>query len=305
MCSRYNAGTRIVGEEPLNRIQIVCLAAVLSGLSLFATPASAGNLDNVISSDYPNRILTLRHAYGGERLHLYADGTLVDDAPVGAWTTDSQLEVRDATLSGSLLTIKGRRIFEIYDSKSKQFVDALTLIPTYPEKQQKDIEKTLRRRQVEIRIEMPPTPDPKEIPETLHAVFLAPGEPMSRIAPPIYRDFFAKDEGGSSPAELPAGVLRLASISKQSAITPPHAISSPDPEYSEAARQMKFHGATVISLIVNADGSVRDAQIVVPLGAGLDDKAVEAVRHWKFEPAKKDSQAVAVAISVEVDFRLY
>jgi TonB family protein len=39
--------------------------------------------------------------------------------------------------------------------------------------------------------------------------------------------------------------------------------------------------------------------------ADLDEKAVEAVRRWKFDPAKKDGQAVAVQISIEVNFRLY
>ena len=41
------------------------------------------------------------------------------------------------------------------------------------------------------------------------------------------------------------------------------------------------------------------------LGLGLDEKAIEAVRLWKFEPARKNGQPVAVQINVEVDFRLY
>ena len=41
------------------------------------------------------------------------------------------------------------------------------------------------------------------------------------------------------------------------------------------------------------------------LGMGLDEKAIEAVRKWKFEPAMKDGKPVAVQISVEVNFRLY
>jgi TonB family protein len=41
------------------------------------------------------------------------------------------------------------------------------------------------------------------------------------------------------------------------------------------------------------------------LGMGLDEKAIEAVRQWRFEPAKKDGQPVPVMINVEVNFRLY
>jgi len=289
----------------VKRTLIVSLGWCLLGLLLLATTCQAGNLDNVIQSEYPNRILTLRHSYSGDHLHLYGDGTLVEDAPPGSWTTDSQLEVRDASLSGSLLTIRGRRIFQVYDSKSKEFVDALSLVPSFPEKWQKDIEKTLRKRQVEIQIEMPPTPDPKEIPETLHAVFLAPGEPASKIAPVFYRDFYATGGGGSKRTELPAGVVRLTSVgSKAGDIKAPHASSSPDPEYSDEARLIKYGGTAVVSLIVDTSGSVRDPQIILPLGVGLDDKAIGTVSHWKFDPATKDGQPVAVEISVEVAFRI-
>ena len=271
-----------------------------------APSAYAGNLDNVIASEYPDKILTLRHFYSGDRLHLYGDGTLVDDAPAGTWTSDGQIEVRDASQNGSVLTIKARRVYQVYDSKRNQFVDALTLIPINPDKQEKEAEKALKRRQVEIRIEMPPNPDPKEIPETLHAVFLAPEEPMGNIAPSYYRDFFAKREGQSKAQELPAGVFRLASVgSKAGDITPPHLLKKTDPEYSEIARQLKYQGTAELSLVVDASGSVQNVQVTQPLGAGLDEKAIAAVSQWKFDPATKGGKAVAVAIAVEVDFRIH
>ena len=298
--------TPLRSEARVKRTLTVSLAVRTLSILMLAVPVWAGNLDNVIRSEYPNRILTLRHSYGGERLHLYGDGTLVEDAPVGTWTTDAQIEVRDASIDGSMMTIRGRRIFEVYDSKSKEFVDALTLIPTYPEKLQKDIEKALRRRQVEIRIEMPPTPDPKEIPETLHAVFLAPGEPASGVAPVFYRDFYAATGGGGKRSDSPIGSLRTTSTGDKSGeIKAPHVTLNPDPEYSEAARVIKYQGTTVIGLTVDANGSVRDPQILQPLGAGLDDKAIEAVSKWKFDPATKDGKPVPFTLAVQVDFHLY
>jgi TonB family protein len=229
----------------------------------------------------------------------------VDDAPVGTWASDAQIEVRDASQNGSVLTIKARRIYQVYDSKRNQFVDALTLIPINPDKQEREVEKALKKRQVEVRIEMPLNPDPKEIPETLHAVFLAPDEPMGNIAPPYYRDFFAKREGRSKPQELPAGV-RVASVgSKTGDITPPHLTNRTDPEYSDIARQLKCQGTAVLSLVVDASGSVQNIQVTQPLGAGLDEKAIAAVGRWKFDPALIDGKPFAVAISVEVDFRIH
>jgi TonB family protein len=61
----------------------------------------------------------------------------------------------------------------------------------------------------------------------------------------------------------------------------------------------------VLGLIVGTDGLPRDVKGIRRLGLGLDEKAVEAVRQWKFKPAMKDGRPVAVQISVEVFFRLY
>src|SRR5438045_3101987 len=88
-------------------------------------------------------------------------------------------------------------------------------------------------------------------------------------------------------------------------VSAPKAIYSPDPEYSEEARKAKYTGTCVLWLIVGPDGKPRDIKVSRNLGMGLDEKAIQAVKTWKFEPAMKDGKPVAVEISVEVEFRLY
>jgi periplasmic protein TonB len=88
-------------------------------------------------------------------------------------------------------------------------------------------------------------------------------------------------------------------------VSAPKATFSPDPEYSEEARKAKFQGTCVLWLIVGPDGHPRDIRVSRTLGLGLDEKAIEAVKNWKFDPAMKDGKPVAVQINVEVDFRLY
>lgn len=85
----------------------------------------------------------------------------------------------------------------------------------------------------------------------------------------------------------------------------PRPIFTPDPEYSEEARKAKYQGVVVLWLVVGPDGRPRDMRIQRGLGMGLDAKAMEAVKQWKFEPATKDGKPVAVQINVEVNFRLY
>ena len=88
-------------------------------------------------------------------------------------------------------------------------------------------------------------------------------------------------------------------------VSAPRVIFQPDPEYSEEARKAKYHGTCVLWLVVGPDGKPRDLRIARSLGMGLDEKAIEAVKTWKFEPAMNDGKPVAVQINVEVSFRLY
>jgi TonB family protein len=88
-------------------------------------------------------------------------------------------------------------------------------------------------------------------------------------------------------------------------VSAPRAVYAPDPEYSEEARKAKFQGVCVLWLVVGPDGRPRDIRVARTLGLGLDEKAIEAVKNWKFEPALKDGKPVAVQINVEVSFRLY
>jgi TonB family protein len=88
-------------------------------------------------------------------------------------------------------------------------------------------------------------------------------------------------------------------------ISAPQAISAPDPEYTEEARRAKTQGTCILWLIVDAAGKPRDVKVVRGLGYGLDAKALEAVRQWRFQPSLKDGKPVDVQISVEVAFHLY
>jgi len=88
-------------------------------------------------------------------------------------------------------------------------------------------------------------------------------------------------------------------------VSAPKAIFAPDPEYSEEARKAKYQGTVVLSLIVGSDGVPRDIKIARSVGLGLDEKAIETVKTWKFEPGTKDGKAVATYATIEVAFHLY
>jgi TonB family protein len=88
-------------------------------------------------------------------------------------------------------------------------------------------------------------------------------------------------------------------------ITAPRAIYDPQPEYSEEARKVKHQGVVVLALVVDPQGQARNIRVARSLGMGLDEKAIEAVKTWRFAPGMKDGMPVAVQVNVEVYFRLY
>jgi protein TonB len=106
--------------------------------------------------------------------------------------------------------------------------------------------------------------------------------------------------GAGSGGGIGGGVFKVGG-----GISAPQAVSTPDPEYTEEARNAKTQGTCVLWMIVDDQGRPRDIKVVHGLGFGLDAKAVEAVKQWRFQPAMKDGRPVNVQISVEVGFKLY
>src|SRR6266446_9970110 len=107
---------------------------------------------------------------------------------------------------------------------------------------------------------------------------------------------FGEGRGGGTGG----GVFRVGG-----GVLAPKLVFDPEPEYSEEARKAKYQGTCVLSVIVGPDGLAHDIKVTNTLGLGLDEKAIEAVRKWRFEPAMKDGKPVNVLISVQVNFRLY
>ena len=106
--------------------------------------------------------------------------------------------------------------------------------------------------------------------------------------------------GAGSGGGIGGGVFKVGG-----GISAPQPVSTPDPEYTEQARVAKTQGTCILWLIVDDQGRPRDIRVVRGLGMGLDAKAIEAVKQWKFQPAMKDGRPVNVQISVEVGFKLY
>jgi periplasmic protein TonB len=89
-------------------------------------------------------------------------------------------------------------------------------------------------------------------------------------------------------------------------VSAPVPLNDVEAEFSDEARRAKYQGICEVALIVDAQGMPQNVHVIRPLGMGLDEKAVEAVRKYRFKPAMKDGKTpVPVMVTVEVNFRLY
>ncbi len=108
--------------------------------------------------------------------------------------------------------------------------------------------------------------------------------------------------GGFGPGEgggVGGGVFRVGG-----GVSAPQLLFKVEPEYSEEARKAKYSGTVLLYIEVDPSGRATNIRVQRSLGLGLDEKAIEAVKKWKFAPGKKDGKPVTVAATIEVNFRL-
>jgi hypothetical protein len=126
-----------------------------------------------------------------------------------------------------------------------------------------------------------------------------------------------RDESNDELRQCPASPVRDTGSGENSArsligITPPKPEIQPEAKFpDETLRAFKkqhirdFEAVSILSLIVDVGGMPQNICLVKAAGYGLDLNAAEAVRRYRFDPARKDGKPVAMQITVEVDFKLY
>jgi len=105
--------------------------------------------------------------------------------------------------------------------------------------------------------------------------------------------------GSGSGGNYGGGVFKVGG-----GVSQPQVLFAPDPTFTEEARQAKVAGKVVVYLQVNPEGRPMHVKVLKGLGMGLDEKAVEAVRQYKFRPAMKDGHPVTVEMNVDVNFQI-
>ena len=141
------------------------------------------------------------------------------------------------------------------------------------------------------------------------------GDPLARLGPPSNGPgsgggigsghgggIGSGDGGGFGPGS--GGGVGGGAFKVGGGVSAPQLISKVEPEYSEEARKAKFQGTVLLYIEVDPGGRATNIRVVRSLGLGLDEKAIEAVKKWKFKPGYRNGQPVTVMATIEVNFRL-
>ncbi|HEV2493966.1 MAG TPA: energy transducer TonB [Terriglobia bacterium] len=217
------------------------------------------------------------------------DGNLLKGGSRGAWTLYAYIDVEHVKLRGAKLEIDGTRNYLVYNQEAKRFE---------------------RRRGSRVKIEAAINPNAVgsyALQILMRKLFLAPNEDLADYVPPYWKRFLthADRPGTASQQDELLNGERIYRIKGQAGdVNPPIPIHTPEPRYTEAARDARYQAVAVFWITVDPQGDVAEVNLVKPVGLGLDDQAAATLKTWKFKPATKNGKPVPVRVMVETSFRL-
>lgn len=100
-------------------------------------------------------------------------------------------------------------------------------------------------------------------------------------------------------------MVPLAFAKDPPALVPPKVLHKVDPRYTSEARRANIQGTVLLKALIDERGTPTQISVLSPIGFGLDERAMEAMRDWRFRPALQDGKPVASQTVVAVDFRLF
>jgi TonB family protein len=279
-------------------------------VALIPVRSVASDIQATLRRDFLNNKFILRGFYSGSRLRFDANGDILGDAKPGYWSLDGMLKVTKLSIErNGLLRLTGLRVTNVFDQDNGRFEDVLT------------------NEEVQIEVQLGTmTHDVGAVRALLDRIFTTEIHDLQPKIPSYWSCWVSGNVqrvrglwkcSGTNGIESALVDDREAQSTETAdgsppvdekvyraggSVTPPTALFSPDPAYTKQAKRAGVVGASILWVVVNERGEVSHLRIARPLGAGLDDKAIEIVRSWKFSPAQKDGRPVAVQLNIEVHF---
>lgn len=286
-------------------ILFFCLVATAAG-----TAAAAQELEQSLKQKYEGKILVLRHSLQSDSQQYDSDGKAVKGGREGTWTLYGRMKVDEVKLSSDKLVLKGHRVNYKLDPSVRQ-------LSPFPSK---------TRMTLQISLSQPPK-NLGDADDVLGRIFALNRNAVLESATPLWRDYLdrnmAPNPGEVKPSppaqpviepETPELLLRGETPPKRSRkmlnlaapdVHPPRPLSTPEPEFPEVASHENYQAVVVLNVIVDVTGQVQDIRLMHPAGMGLDESAVATVGKWRFKPAERDGEPIAIEMNIEVAFNKF
>lgn len=263
-------------------VRIVAISVmILVVLPGYGRAENQKSLEAELRHAYEHKLLSLRNPYFGKTLSFDLSGLPTHQLVAGPWSTCGLLQVDKIRIAQDGVDIDGRRAILALRSESGAGQGGPSV--------KLQVDPILTREGVRIHIQTS-TADLQQINDSLGHVFQG-GRLVDRVAAywkPMTNDLKA------FRLRTPNGIIgelegsRPVYLINRGVVEPPKAIYDPDPDYTEAAREKRLEGTTVLSVVVNEQGFPEILEITRGLGEGLDIQALAAVANWRFKPAVKD-----------------
>jgi TonB family protein len=248
------------------------------------TPIPA-DIKKAAEARFKNKVLPLRHVADARSVKYDEAGKFVGTPKLGDWTLHSHLEITKVEFKKGELTIEGNRIALSFEDWERQKT------PKYI--------RTSDRLEIQI---APKQGEPFSLEEELTKAFLAPTEDFPENLPDYWQRFLCKMKGITEQCPVMPFDEREPLV--REGVTEPRLIRQRPPSFSPLARAARLTGNIGVVLVVDQNGRVTIYEVLKPLGLGLEEEAIKAMKEWLFEPARRDGGIAASYISVNINFAL-
>jgi len=284
----------------------------LASLLLFLPMFAAADSPKDLARSLKGKILLLRGQYIESNVTFDSQGNVTGEATPGPFSV-SAVRVSKVHLSSGALELEGHRGTLIYIGRSEPIQTSqieiitsanpvhivISLDSAHPETLGVLLTKIFA---VSVDDALANKTEEQRAANLFTVASLAPATHLRSF--PASHDPTSSNSGAAQTGSDVTG-KNMPLLEPEGGVIPPQLLHSVDPEFTDEARKNKISGICVVSVIVDPSGFPIHIRIAKPLPAGLDQNAVAAVSQYRFEPAIFQGHPVAVAVSIEVNYRIY
>ena len=306
------------------KLTILLLSIIAANATSWAQDAEA------TLNQFEGRILILRHPLESGSQRYDSEGKVLKaGGKEGSWAVFSGVLIDRVTLAPDKLRLEGQRIFFVFPKQK------LTL---FEFKRRKAFKGPPFSPSVNVEVILDkPIDSAEQGLNVMGRIFALKTEDFLDSLPDFWREYlvdhhFSYDASQKKEAEyrwseeVPKASKPIQNVSSESAkdsknedshepaaylagpgsgVKAPRPKYTPEPAFSEIARYEEYQGVSVVNVIVGTDGKVQRIRLVRPLGMGLDENAQSTIQTWRFQPATRNGQPVAVEMNIEIGFNLF